>query len=351
MSFIKTRFNTPNTHPSAPIALDSAQYLALTALRQRGQLSRTHLAEVIGYSPSKITGLVNDLIGGGILEETDDSTYTGGRRAKDLYFNPAYGYIVGVVIGVDKLDVAVIDARENVRVRRMVSIQPEDSPVRIMESLSRIVLERLQQLSIPIERVYGVGVTLPTAIDSRKHTPYASAALPAWGGYQLESYLREVFPYAVVMIERDANGMAFAELRRGAGRYLNHLLYLNLGEPVGVGIILDGHIYRGANGRAGMMLDLPNALSDTLPIEDSAQWIGRALAQLVNFIDPELILVGGDSPHVGASFLASLRRSILDYSQSLATQHLQIDLAPLGTEANLTGITLLTAEAIFTVAK
>jgi predicted NBD/HSP70 family sugar kinase len=326
----------------APLVLTSPKFQALAALRQHGRLARIQIAEMIGYSPSKITGVVNDLIDAGILEETEDSSYTGGRRAKDLYFNPNFGYIVAAVIDADQLDLALVDATETIRVRRMLPIQTGDSPSRILDSLTQFILERLQKLGIPIEKVYGVGLSLPSPIDPRRGTLNDSAILPEWAGYQLESYLREVFPYAAVVLERDANAMAFAELRRGAGRSIGHFLYLNMGSAPGLGLIMDGRIYRGANGRAGAFLDLQGS---------DAEGIGRALAQYVNFLDPELILIGGDSEELGHSFLAAIRRNILDFSQSSSTEHLQVDLAPLKAEAKMTGIILLAAEQLFTVEK
>ena len=69
---------------------------------------------------------------------------------------------------------------------------------------------------------------------------------------------------------------------------------------------------------------------------------------MVNIVDPQMILLGGDAG-LGHEFLADVRRSILGLSQSSATQHLQVDLAPLGIEASLLGIMALTAEKIFTI--
>src|SRR5690606_23612350 len=126
-----------------------------------GQLARIQIAEMIGYSPSKITAVVNELLDEGIVIETEDSSYSGGRRAKDLYFNPNFTYIVAVVIGTDRLDIALVDASETIRVRRMLPIKTGDSPSKILESLSQFILERLEKLAIPIEKVFGVGISLP----------------------------------------------------------------------------------------------------------------------------------------------------------------------------------------------
>lgn len=372
--------------PTAPITLNYPQYQAVQALRQQGSLSRTSIAEKINYSPAKITGVVNHLIKAGIVEEKKDSSYTGGRRARDLFFNPNYGYIIAISITVEKIDVALVDFEENVRVRRLLPINIEDGPGAVLQEMSHFIQGRLEKLNIPIERVYGVGLTLPTAIDRNVGTAYDSPELPGWGGYQIDSYLREIFPYAVIMIDRDVNAMAFGELRKGSGQKHEHFIYLKIGHPISAGLIVNGRIYHGVNGRAGdighiqlTLNDEPIALDElgdrisdsTLDpfsaasnigtaalegnilaqefIASSAQKIGKALATLVNIIDPELILIGGEAALLGPPFLAAVRRIILDLSQSSATQHLQIDIAPLGVEATITGIIAMTAEQIFIV--
>lgn len=325
-------------------------------LRVHGQLARTNIAELIGYSPSKITGIVNELMEAGIVEERDDSTYTGGRRAKDIFFNPNFGYIVAAVIGVDTLDVALIDFAEKTRVRRLLPIRNQDGPSAILHSLTSFITERLNKFDLPIEKVYGVGITLPGAIHPHSGTPYASAEMPGWNGFQIDSLLREVFPYAVIIIERDTNAMAFGELRKGAARQLKHFVYINVGQSINAGIIIDGKIYHGANGQTGEIFRLQNADADAHSSskrahnenEHRAVQIGKAISTLVNILDPQMVLIGGNAS-LGHSFLAEIRRSILDFSQSSSTQHLQVDLAPLSIEASLIGIMALTAEHIFTV--
>ena len=355
--------------------LTGPQYAATESLRLHGQLSRSSIAEFTGYSPSRVTGIVNDLLNEGILEECENSEYTGGRRAKDLYFNPNFGYIVAVTVGTERLDVALAGFDEKIRIRRMLPTQPDEGPSVILDAAANFVTQWLERFEIPLEKVYGVGVTLSGAVDYHTGTPHESPELPGWGGYQIASFFREVFPYAVVIVDRDTNAMAFGELRRGAGRQHNHLLYVNIGHNINTALVINGEIYRGESGRAGdisLMLtqsdlsgegiipSLENITSDDISqaalngdtnaqqvIDNLAGQVGKILAILVNLIDPEMILLGGAATVLGHPFLALIRSSILSLSQSYATQHLQVDLAPLGREAAMTGVIALTAGAVF----
>lgn len=366
-----------NLIPTTPVVLSPVDYRAVQLLRQEGQLSRIAIAEQIGYSPSKITGVVNNLLKQGIVQQQDDSTYTGGRPAKDLFFNPHYGYLLSISISNHKLDIALVDFSEQVRIRRMIPIEDEQKPSHILQSMTDFILERLKKFEIPLDKVLGIGVSLSGDINLSESTPFNSSDLVGWGGYQIMSFLRETFPHSIVHIEKDANAMAFAEMRKGRGKGYQHLIYLTIEQTVRSGLVLNGSICRGASGRAGNIgevlvlkdesLQSLNSLLDNLPltteqdlsaialegnddalaiIEQAGQYIGQVLSMIITLLDPQLILIGGRASVLGHPFLAAIRRSIFNYSQSISTEYLQVELAPLK-DASLIGMTALTAESIF----
>ncbi|MBZ0298296.1 MAG: ROK family transcriptional regulator [Anaerolineae bacterium] len=393
----------------APFELSSPKYLTVSAIRQAGTLSRIRIAESIGYSPSKITSVVNDLIADGILEETGEVQITGARRAKEIGCNPRFGYIVVAKIGMTTLDVALVDFSERIRVRRMLSITPQAAPGTVLNQICRFVLERIDKLDIPLSDVLAFGITVPSPVEKQSGTLFDSPLMPSWGGYQIASLIRETFPYAMVIVENEANAMAFGELRKGSSQDLQSLVCINVGVSIHVGFILGGQIFHGANGRAGdighihVQCDVSDdAGSETVLLESiaseiaithqalqavtagkdtmlshydpdlltahdvavaategdlvaqgiihrSAHAIGEVLANIVNILDPDLILIGGDVSEANPTFLAAIRRSILDRSPSLTTQHLRIEVAPLGHEATILGMTTLVLENLFVI--
>ena len=320
---------------SAPFALDAPKLRTVETLRSLGKQSRSTIAELITYSPSKMTSVVNDLIDDGILEEVGEEASTGGRKARAVDFNPNFGYFATATIEPTRFDVALVDFAANIRVRRIIPLPEDTSPQNILSIICDFLLERLEKLNIPLDKILGVGLATPAAIDVRTGTQWDSPHLPGWGGYQIDSHLREVFPYAVIVLEKDVNAVAYGLLRRGQHRHKSFMA-IKANEPRGVGIVIDGRVYRGASGCAGAMSTV-----------NGDEAFCRDLALLIQFIDPEAVIIAGDGSEAETQFSAMLGRYLLE--QSSATRQ-RLERSTLGLEAMITGLILEVAESIFTLA-
>lgn len=339
--FLKSRSDIVNPFQteirSAPFALDAPKLRTVETLRSFGKQSRSAIAEFITYSPSKMTAVVNDLIDDGILEEVGEEASTGGRKARAVNFNPNYGYFAAATIEPSRFDVALVDFAANIRVRRVIPLPQDTSPQNILRIICDFVLERLEKLNIPLEKVLGFGLATPAAVDIRIGTLWNSPNLPGWDGYQIDSHLREMFPYAVIVVERDVNALAYGILRRGLHPYKTFMA-VKANTPRGVGIVIEDRIYRGANGCAGEI----NTVSDE-------EAFLRDLAALIQILDPEAIMIAGDGSESETQFAASLGRYLLDKS-SPVDQRRHIERSPLGPEAMITGLILQVADNVFTLA-
>lgn len=322
---------------SAPFVLDAPKLRTVETLRSLGKQSRSMIAEIITYSPSKMTSVVNDLIDEGILEEVGEEASTGGRKARAVDFNPNFGYFATATIEPTRFDVALVDFAANIRVRRIIPLPEDTSPQNILSIICDFLLERLEKLDIPLEKILGVGLATPVPVDVSKGTLWDSPHLPGWGGYQIDSQLREVFPYAVIVLEKDVNAIAYGMLRRGTHPYKTFIA-VKANAPRSVGIVIDGQIYRGAHGCAGE--------SNTT---DSDEAFSRDLTLLIQLLDPEAVLIAGDGSESETQFSAVLGRHLLE-QLSLARPRRRLERPALGPEAMITGLILQVAENIFTLA-
>ncbi len=394
-----------------PLKLSVPQTKAVETIRQVGTLSRTELADSIGYSRSQITSVVNGLIELGILHEIGDGKSSGGRRPRVLSFNSDFGYVVGVDLGATSLDVALANFEGRIIDRQYAVIDVRDGPDIVLDIICKLVLEQIQQHQIPLDKVCAFGIGVPGPVEFSTGLLIAPPIMPGWEAYPISDFIRKTFPGALVIVDNDVNVMALGELRAGAGSNDRNFLFIKVGTGIGCGIVCNGAIYRGADGCAGdighicvdqngptchcgnigcleamaagpaiaarAILAVRNQKSAILArhldaqqgiltaedvsmagsqgdpvaneiIRESGRMIGEVLASLVNFFNPSLILIGGGVSRIGPQFLASIRRGVLHRSLALSTRYLRIDTSPMGSDAGMVGAIMLALDHIFT---
>lgn len=403
-------FSSKQGHNIAPFNLELSEARAVASIRKLGPISRTDIADITGYSRSKITSVVNQLTRAGILEEIGDGESNGGRRPRVLNFKPDFGYIVGVDMGATSLDIALANFNGQIIERQSMVIDVRDGPDMVLGLIRNLVLEKLAVRAIPAEKVLAFGIGVPGPVEFSTGLLIAPPIMPGWEAYPIRAFIKESFPCAVVIVDNDVNMMALGELHAGAGINQDHFIFVKVGTGIGCGIVCKGEIHRGSNGCAGDIghvcadqkgpichcgnigcleaiaagppiaarameaarknqsailakymemqgnkltaLDVGRAASQGDPvaneiIRDSGRIIGEVLAGLVNFFNPSLILIGGGVSNIGHQFLASIRRGVLHRSLPLSTRHLRIDTSPMGADAGIIGAITLAMEHVF----
>jgi len=119
-------------------------------------------------------------------------------------------------------------------------------PVELIAAMARVI----DDLCARHPRVAAVGVGMPGFVDYTRGFIHSLTNVPGWEGVPLKRLLGETTDLNVV-VDNDANCMAFAEWKRGAGRGMNHLVCITLGTGVGGGVIVNGQLVRGARHAAG----------------------------------------------------------------------------------------------------
>lgn len=153
---------------------------------------------------------------------------------------------MGVDIGGTELRVAVLDLEGNVVLFRRAATHAAGGP--------RAVIDQIATLADEIEpatrdAIVGVGVGVPGPLDAERGHVHVAPALKDWVDVPLASDLGAVLGLPV-RLENDAHAAALGEWRFGAGRGLNHMVYVTVSTGIGGGVIVDGSLLRGANGLA-----------------------------------------------------------------------------------------------------
>lgn len=381
-------------------------------IRKFGGLTRGDLVSFTDHSRTKITSSINSLVLKKIIIENQASEYSGGRRSKTFSLNGDLGYLAGVDIGATGIDLALADFSLKMVARQREDMLVRDGPVNVLGRACDILEKFLRENAFDPASLRGIGIGIPGPVDFSNGTVVSPPIMPGWDRFPIIQAVQKRFPTANVVIDNDVNVMALGEVNQGVGKGVDNLIFVKIGVGIGAGIICHGKIYRGADGCAGdighisISKDGPlchcgnsgclEALAggpaiaeralcaansgrsqilqehfeqnggrlsaedvgcaaregDPASIEiirESGQMVGDVLASLVNFYNPDMIVIGGGVSNLGNLLLSSIRQAVLNRSLPLATSNLDIVFSGIRDDAGVVGAAHLAMDYIFTV--
>jgi predicted NBD/HSP70 family sugar kinase len=227
----------------------------LESLRRAGPSSRPDLARIAGLSKPTVSLALANLERAGLVRRVGPASPSLGRTAMLYEVDPTAGYVVGIDIGRAWIRVAAADLAGQIVARR-----DERNRARSANALVKsvaavghdvVVTAGLTWKQVAHTVVGGPGVFDPDS-DRLRHAPN----LPGWSRPGVMSELREALP-PTVALDNDANLAAVGERSYGSGRDARTFVYVSVGTGIGMGVIIDGELYRGAHGAAGEVGYLP----------------------------------------------------------------------------------------------
>lgn len=159
-------------------------------------------------------------------------------------------HVVGIDIGGTKLATVVADRTGHILGKVRKPTLAERGPEYALDLLFDMVRETVSLAGLEQGAISAIGVSCGGPLDTKTGIVYSPPNLPGWDALPLKTKLESEFQVPVT-IENDANASALAEYRFGGGRGYKAVLYMTMSTGIGGGIVIDGHIYRGANDSAG----------------------------------------------------------------------------------------------------
>ena len=224
----------------------------LSMLRSRGPISRSDISQEMGVNVVSISNYIDDFIKCNLVYEKDLDVSEGGRRPVLLDLNARAGYAIGVGLNLMNMVGLLVDLKGNIITKTQIAC-PQASVKEVSECLLEIVREILRRSKGYVENIKGIGVGIAGLINKKDgsiHWPqkmgqyytYASVDLPLRGLMEKEFNLP-------TLIENDATSACFGEHWFNLRENYRNVLYMFSG--VGCGMIINGELYRGAQGYAG----------------------------------------------------------------------------------------------------
>ena len=327
----------------------------LNTIKTLGPVSRTEIAKHSGLSAATITAISAELLESGLIFEKEAGDSSGGRKPILLALNPGGGFVIGAKLTEDHISIALTDLEATVLASQTIPLA-EISQQAILDALGQVVNDILAANKVDRRRFYGVGVGLAGIVDPGRGLLRQS---PIFGLDQVPvADLLCSSVEAPVYIDNDVNTLTLTELWFGRGQGIDNFLTVTIGRGVGLGIVLGGKLYTGARGGAGefghTVIDpvgplcactkrgcLETYVSDPALLRraqeaglevstiemlvgkaeagnplarailaEAGELLGRAIANLVNLLVPQLIILSGEGVRAGEWMFGPMRRSL-----------------------------------------
>ena len=104
--------------------------------------------------------------------------------------------------------------------------------------------------SLDASNTRGIGISCGGPLDSRKGIVMSPPNLPGWDNIPIVKLVEDATGIPA-SLQNDANACALAEWKYGAGRGTRNMVFLTFGTGLGAGLVLDGRLYSGTNDNAG----------------------------------------------------------------------------------------------------
>lgn len=223
--------------------------ILLNQLRTHFPQSRADLAAATGLNKTTVSSLIAELIAAGLAREIGQATSAGGRPGVLLELNPDAGCIIGAELGVGYIKIILTDFRAAILWRQEVAIAIGESPDSAMPKLIELVQEAARLAADSGREVIGLGVGVPGLLDMHSGT-LLFGQNTGWRNVPILTRLAAEFTFPV-FVDNDAKASTIGEKYFGAAQYVDNFVYVTANVGLGVGVWLNGQVYRGAVGFAG----------------------------------------------------------------------------------------------------
>ncbi len=369
-----------------------------------GNATIAELGKELNLSVPKITSLINELMQDGLVMDYGKINSTGGRKPNLYGLAPDSGFFLGIDVKKYSINIGLTDFKN-----KLVSSFEQFSyrlsnDQESLDTLCQIIDKFINDLSIPREKILGIGINLSGRINNATGYSYSFFNFH-------EDPLSKIIESQLgisVFLENDSRAMAYGEFCSGVVKNERDVLFLNLDYGIGMGIMINSQLYYGKSGYSGEFGHIPifqneiickcgkkgcleteasgwaliemakeSILAgtstlltqkvkniDDLRLEDIidavqqddvmcielinkiGENVGRGVAMLINTFNPELVIIGGSLSSTEEFILLPIKSAIKKYSLSLVNNDTQLKLSKLGEQAGVIGACLLARDRL-----
>ena len=364
----------------------------LSCLLDNGPLTRQELQKRTGLSWGAVSNIVSELLTLNILCESQLKSSHAGRKPSVVDINPKDNLCIGVDIHMQGIACVITDLRGQTLVSLRRSIEGA-SRQEVLERAADAIFEAMETLKAKKESIIGIGVSIQGSIDRTNRISIYSPHQPEWSDVAVCSFLEERFDLPALLFH-DTIAMIIAE-RRHSAHNVRNMAFVKLDMGLGLSMVLNDQLYTGSDGNASefghIIIDPQGPLctcgnhgcleahvsgrsileqvrkgiakgksslklpgkgfeGDLAAVAHAARqgssfekelfeamggYFGLGISNLINFINPELVVLGGEMAQYSDLYLDRamevIRKNVWN------TSRIQLELSTLGSNGAAVG--------------
>lgn len=382
----------------------------LNIIRRHGPISRIEIADMIGLTPATVTNITAELIDKNLVAEGETGDSNGGRRPIMLKIRTDYYRVIGIYIGSRKIMIITSDLMANIKHKKEIKynkkqVSMEDIDRIMEEELTPII----QKYNLKKKKILGIGIGIHGIVDS-KHGVSVVAPNLGWKNVEISKIVHEKYDIPV-FVDNNTRTMALGENWFGTGKNVSSFFCLNIDYGVGGSFFINDKPLSGASFGAGEIghttVDINgelcscgnrgcletvasvkallkqafyrypenkmskiyngreiNSVDDIMPedlyeaakqgdelaielIKNMGENIGIGIANIINILNPELIIINGEIISTGEILLKPIIETVKKRGFANSVNSTGIVLSKLGNVAYLKGAVVLATQYVF----
>ncbi|WP_027625142.1 ROK family transcriptional regulator [Clostridium lundense] len=364
----------------------------LNIIRNSKEISRGDLTEKTGLSPTTVSTITNELMENNMIAEICVGESSGGRKPIIFGLNKHAKYVITIRLTYRGAILDLVDMECNPIYRKEFK-EYLDNEIKVRKMISTCLENIMSDFSENVERIVGIGISVPGVIDYKDNLVIYSSRLHL-SNFDMGDAVRSVIDKKTYIF-KDTDSMILGEYYFGEGREYKDLVYILVENGIGMSYVNSGKLFRlprggfelghttitstgpkcqcGSVGCLGMLVsEMPALLrlnelikegmetsfsqasnlnyidiirasnnddkASRQVIEEQAEKLGIGMANIVNLLNPELIIIGGPLIYSKWDLISCIKKSIKKHALEPYTDKLNIKFSKFGHESSPLGM-------------
>lgn len=374
---------------------DSNRKKILNLIAEKREYTKQNISKEIGVSIPTVIANINELIEEGLVEEAGVERSTGGRKPVIVRFLPDSKYSFGVEFTLNNVRVILINLDAEIKFDTCFQVADFKNIDDIIGKIHEIIHSVIGEKKINDKDILGIGFSLPGTVDEESLILELAPNIGLKNVDFSRFFQLLKFP---IYIENEANSAAFGELNLGIAKKMRNLVYLSITEGIGAGVVIQDHLYKGKNKRAGEvghMTIVPNGKPcncgrkgcleqyaskkslmedynckssksvDTLKeffsrveqkeslamleLEKYISFLAIGIQNIVLILDPHYVVLGGEISDFSEYYIKDLKEKVFVENSFYDNTNLKIFTSKLKKDSSILGAALLPLQKLFSI--